>query len=250
MTVMTRELPPSSTGTRSAIVAYGLLAYASFHAVFLYLIAFLADAPVPYTVDGTARLSTGTALAVDLGLIALFGVQHTIMARPAFKRWWTRIIPEPMERSTFVFATVGVLAIIITNWSPIAGQVWRAEAPWLRTLLWGVQGMGWGTLVLSTFLIDHWELFGVRQVLAHHRGEPIPEKTFRSPFLYRFSRHPMMIGILIAFWATPNMTLGHLVFAAGFTVYVMMGVRIEERDLVATLGDEYRDYQERVPRFL
>ncbi len=250
MTATIRDLPQSSIGTRSAIVVYGLLAYASFHAIFLYLIAFLANAPVPYTVDGNATHSTGFALAIDVGLIALFGLQHSVMARPAFKHWWTRIIPEPMERSTFVFATVAILAITVTNWAPMAGQVWSAQTPWLRILLWTVQGLGWGTLVWSTFLIDHWELFGVRQVLAHLRGEPLPEKSFRAPALYRVSRHPMMIGVLIAFWCTPDMTVSRLVFAAGFTVYVLIGVHLEERDLVASLGDEYRRYQERVRRFL
>jgi protein-S-isoprenylcysteine O-methyltransferase Ste14 len=235
---------------RSATLAYGLAAYASFHACFLYLIFFLADAPLPYTVENGTQLPWAAALGLNLVLISLFAVQHTVMARPAFKQAWTRIVPEPIERSTFVVATVACLTVIMLFWAPIGGHLWHVQAPWVRTLLWCVQGAGWGTVVWSTFLIDHWELFGVRQVLCHYRGTPLPGKSFRTPSLYRFVRHPMMVGMLLALWSTPDMTYSRLVFSAGFTVYILLGVRIEERDLVAALGEDYRRYQQSVPRLM
>lgn len=235
---------------RSAVVAYGLLAYASFHACFAYLILFVNDGPVPFTLaSGTPRPLVG-ALAIDVGLVALFALQHTVMARPAFKRAWTRLVPEPIERSTFVFASVACLALMMAGWAPVPGRIWHVETPALRAALWALQGVGWLTLVVSTFLLDHWELFGVRQVFAHGRGTSLPDKTFRTPLLYRVVRHPMMVGVLIGFWATPDLGSSRLVLAAAMTLYVLFGVRIEERDLVATLGDEYRRYQQRVPRLL
>lgn len=241
---------PRSRLGRDAMLAYGLLAYASFHACFLYLILFLNHAPVPYTLESGASRPLGTALAIDVGLVALFALQHTVMARPAFKRVWTRVVPEPIERSTFVFATVACLAAVMTLWSPIGGGVWHVETPALRAALWALQGAGWLTLVASTFLMDHWALFGVRQVVAHHRGASMPEKAFRMPLLYRVVRHPMMAGMLVGFWATPDMTANRVVIAAAFTLYVLVGIRVEERDLVAALGDDYRRYQQRVPRLL
>jgi protein-S-isoprenylcysteine O-methyltransferase Ste14 len=235
---------------RDAILAYGLLAYASFHACFLYLILFLNDALVPVTLDSGPPRPLGIALALDAALVGLFALQHTVMARGSFKRTWTRIVPAPIERSSYVFATVAVLAVLMWAWAPIPGALWHVEASAPRVALWVLQGAGWLTLVASTFLMDHWGLFGVRQVLAHHRGVPLPEKEFRTPLLYRFVRHPMMVGLLVAFWATPDMTASRLVFAALFSAYVWVGIRIEERDLVATLGDDYRRYQQRVPRLL
>jgi protein-S-isoprenylcysteine O-methyltransferase Ste14 len=239
-----------STIGRIATLSYGLAAYASFHACFLYLILFLADAPLPYTVESGTTLPWAVALGLDLALVSLFAVQHTIMARPAFKRAWSRIVPEAVERSTFVVATVACLAVIMLFWAPITGQLWHVQTPWLRTLLWCLQGVGWGTVVWSTFLIDHWELFGVRQVISHYRGTPLPPKSFRTPSLYRYVRHPMMVGMLLAFWSTPDMTFSRLVFSAGFTVYILLGVRIEERDLVEALGEDYRRYQQSVPRLM
>jgi protein-S-isoprenylcysteine O-methyltransferase Ste14 len=239
-----------NTLSRTVILAYGLAAYASFHAVFLYLILFLADGPVPHTVETGASHQLGVAIAIDAALVALFGLQHTVMARPAFKLWWTRIIPASMERSTFVVATVACLAVIMTGWAPINGLMWDVQTPVLRMALWGLQGLGWGTVVWSTFLLDHWELFGVRQVIAHFQGRELPETPFRTPSLYRFVRHPMMAGMLLALWAAPEMSWSRVVFAAAFTTYVMFGIRIEERDLVVSLGEDYRRYQERVPRLL
>jgi len=239
-----------STPARLAMLLYGFFAYAAFNACFLYLIFFLADAPLPYTVETGAQLAWPSALAVDVALVVLFGVQHTIMARPAFKRAWARIVLEPIERSSFVLATVACLTVIMLFWTPIAGHLWHVQAPWLRMLFWCVQGVGWGTVLWSTFLIDHWELLGVRQVIAHFRGTPLPSKSFQTPVLYRYVRHPMMLGMLLAFWSTPDMTFSRLAFAAGFSVYILLGVHIEERDLVEALGDDYRRYQQRVPQLL
>jgi len=230
------------------MLLYGLLAYASFHAVFLYLILFLADVVVPYTVDGNPALPLAQAIPIDAALLALFALQHTIMARPAFKKAWTRIVPEPIERSTFVVATVACLAVIMRFWVPVEGSLWHVESQAGRVALFAMQGVGWITVVWSTFLIDHWELFGVRQVFAQLKGELITSKTFRTPALYQFVRHPMMVGMILGVWATPDMTASRFVFAAGITGYVLLGVRIEERDLVAALGDDYREYQKDVPR--
>lgn len=243
---MTRESTPARLGT----LAYGLFAYASFHAIFLYLILFLADAIVPFSIENGRALPLAQALAIDAMLIALFAVQHTIMARPGFKRAWTRLIPEAMERSTFVLATVACLAVLFRFWVPVEGELWSVEVEGGRVVLYTLQALGWATLVWSTFLIDHWELFGVRQVIAHFQGKTIPSKTFKTPMLYGFVRHPMMVGVLLGFWATPDMTMSRFVFAVGFTCYVVLGIRIEERDLVIALGDDYRRYQERVPSLL
>jgi len=239
-----------STPARLVMLVYGFLAYAAFIACFLYLVFFLADAPLPYTVESGVRVGWPLALTIDLALLALFGVQHTIMARSGFKRAWTRILPEPIERSTFVLATVVCLTVIMLFWSPIAGHLWQVEAPWLRGLLWCVQGVGWVMVLASSFLIDHAELFGVSQVIAHLRGTPLPSRPFQTPLLYRYVRHPMMLGMLLALWSTPELTFSRLAFATGFTVYILLGVRIEERGLVETLGDDYRRYQRRVPQLL
>jgi protein-S-isoprenylcysteine O-methyltransferase Ste14 len=241
---------PENRCARSAVLAYGLVAYASFHASFLALILFANDLLAPFPLSGGEAQPLGHALAVDCSLIGLFAVQHTVMARRGFKRAWTRIVPRPIERSTFVLTTAACIAAILAGWVPISGTVWRVEAPALRAALWLLQGAGWLVLVASTFAIGHWELFGVRQVLAYARRAPSPPKAFRTPLLYRFVRHPMMLGFLIGFWSTPEMSAGHLALALGFSAYLLVGIRIEERDLVATLGDDYRRYQQRVPRLI
>ncbi len=224
---------------------YAGAAYALFLAVSVWLVGFVGDYPLPRTIDAGPPTPLVQAIAVDLLLIALFGLQHSVMARPVFKRAWTRLVPEPMERSTYVLATSLVLALVLWQWRPVAAPViWeirqRAGVVSMTALVW----IGWGVLVLSTWLIDHFELFGLRQAWAHLRGRTPEPLGFVTPVLYRHVRHPIYLGFLIAFWATPRMTLGHLLFAAGFSVYILVGIRYEERDLVDRFGDRYRRYRE------
>ena len=250
----TRELQQAEAGStagaaRLPVLAYGVTTYALFQVVFLYLIAFVVNL-VPYSVDRGVAAPVTTAVAIDVALIVLFAVQHTIMARGPFKAWLTRYIPEPAERSTFVLVTCLVLIPLYVFWRPIPTVVWDVEATALRAAVWAVCGAGWLLLLVATFMVDHFDLFGLRQVWLHFRGRPYTPPPFMTRGAYRYVRHPIMVGILIGFWVTPTMTVGHLLFAAGFTVYIWMGLRFEERDLVRHLGDAYRRYQEIVPKLL
>ncbi len=236
---------------RLLMTLYGVVTYALFLATFLFLVGFVGNLPLPRTIDGGPVVPAGEATLVDLALIALFGVQHSVMARPAFKRWWTRFVPEPIERSTYVLAASAMLALIFWQWRPIVEPVvWdlgrTAGGIALDALFW----IGWAVLLVSTFLINHFELFGLRQVYARLVGRSLPTPAFRTPLLYRHVRHPIYLGFLIAFWATPRMTAGHLLFAVGCTLYILVGIRFEERDLVAHLGDRYRRYREQVGMLL
>ena len=223
---------------------YAVAAYAFFFAVFLLLVGFVGNLPLPVTIDVGRAAPAGEAAAVDLLLIALFGVQHSVMARPAFKQWWTRLVPAPVERSTFVLAASLVLALLMWQWRPITSpDVWRAQGG-LATALGALSWAGWGVVLLSTFLINHFELFGLRQAFVSLLGRVIPSQEFRTPLLYKHVRHPIYLGFLIAFWATPRMTPGHLLFAIGCTVYILIGIWFEERDLVAHFGERYRRYRE------
>ncbi|QDU66841.1 methyltransferase family protein [Engelhardtia mirabilis] len=233
---------------RIATLAYGLTAYTLFFGTFLYLIAFVVGLPqVPFTLDGAPVTSTGLALAIDVALVALFGIQHAIMARPAFKRRWTKLVPASIERSTFMVATCVCLALIFTQWRALPGTVWSVENQALAIGLWSLNGLGWGMVLLSTFLIDHFDLFGLRQTWLAFRGRQYTAPRYVERSLYRVVRHPLMLGMLIAFWATPVMSVSHLMFSLTFTGYVLIGTRIEERTLVELHGEDYRDYARRVP---
>jgi methanethiol S-methyltransferase len=250
------SVPPTRHSSRPTMhrylmTLYAVATYAFFLLVFLFLIGFVGNFPLPRTIDGGASVPLGEAVAIDLALIVLFGIQHSVMARPAFKRWWTRIVPEPIERSTYVLAAASMLAVIFWQWRPIAEPiVWnveqRAAAFALDALFW----VGWGILLLATFLINHFELFGLHQVYSSLLGRRRLVQEFRTPLLYRHVRHPIYLGFLIAFWATPRMTAGHLLFAAGCTIYILVGIWFEERDLVAHLGDRYLRYREQVGMLL
>ena len=248
--------------SRALMLAYAVLAYAFFLAVFLLLVAFVGDLPLPSavavwsdrslssavpvwrTVDSGPGGSASAAVLVDLALVALFGVQHSVMARPAFKRRWTRVVPPPMERSTYVLAATLAVALLMWQWRPIAEPVvWRAAPGVASALLTTFFWAGWAVVLLSTWLLDHYELFGLRQACAHLRGRAVPTQAFRTPLLYRRVRHPLYLGFVIAFWATPRMTAGHLLLAAAFTVYIVVGIWFEERDLVAQFGERYRLYR-------
>jgi protein-S-isoprenylcysteine O-methyltransferase Ste14 len=230
---------------------YGVAVYAFFLATFTYAIGFIGNLYVPKSIDSGAAAPLAQALLVDVALLGVFAVQHSVMARRAFKRWWTRIVPPAVERSTYVLAAILALALLLWQWRPIAEPVlWRVENAAAAKALWAVYWLGWGVLLLSTFLINHFELFGLRQVLARMSGRQLPEPQFRTPFFYRYVRHPIYLGFVLAFWAAPVMTAGHLLFAAGATGYILVGIWFEERDLVAQFGDTYRRYRDQVGMLL
>ena len=232
---------------RTACLAIAAICYAAFFAAFLYLIGFVAALPqLPTNVDKGLSAAPLTAALIDMGLIALFGVQHSVMARQGFKRGWTRIVPPPVERSVFCLASAAVLVAMFALWHPIAGSVWSVENQALRIALWALSGVGWAILLLSTFLINHFELFGLVQAWRHFRGQEAAPPKFVTPFFYRYVRHPLYSGFVIAFWATPEMTYSHLLLAAGFTAYILIGVWHEERDLVGQFGDDYLAYRRKV----
>jgi protein-S-isoprenylcysteine O-methyltransferase Ste14 len=230
---------------------YGAAAYVFFLCTFLYAIAFIGNVFVPRTIDSGAAVPLVEALVVNLALLGLFAVQHSVMARRSFKRWWTQIVPPAVERSTYVLAATLALALLIWQWRPIAEPViWRVENPVAVQALWAVFWLGWAVLLLATFLINHFELFGLRQVFSRLIGREIPEAEFRTPFIYRYVRHPIYLGFILGMWAAPVMTAGHLLFAAGGTGYILIGIWFEERDLVAQFGEQYRRYRDQVGMLL
>jgi protein-S-isoprenylcysteine O-methyltransferase Ste14 len=232
---------------RVAPLVYGVASYLIFFATFGYAIGFVGDFLVPKTIDTRPRVPMAEALVVDMLLLALFAVPHSVMARPGFKRRWTRLVPPPVERSTYVLVSSLLLALVFWQWHPLPGVVWDARASAARTTLSGLFGAGWLVVLISTFLIDHFDLFGLRQVYLYATGRPYTPPRFRTTALYRVVRHPIMLGFVVAFWATPRMTWGHLLFAALTTVYILIGVRLEERDLRAAFGRRYEAYSRRVP---
>jgi protein-S-isoprenylcysteine O-methyltransferase Ste14 len=235
---------------RVLTVGYGAAAYLLFLGTLLYTVGFLAGVGVPKDVDDGPVGPAWLAVLVDAALLTLFAAQHSVMARPWFKRWWTRVVPESLERSTYVLVATGAVALLLWQWRPLPETVWSVPAGWGRAVLWTLYGAGWAVLVLSTFLLGHLDLFGLRQVLDRARGRRYAEPRFRTPLLYRVVRHPLMVGFLISFWAAPDMSAGRLLFAVAGTGYIMVGVRLEERDLRRQLGEPYRQYAERVPRFV
>lgn len=233
-----------------ASLAYAITCYAAFLAVFTYFILFSVGIIVPKTVNDGPALPVMLTLTLDFGLLLLFAVQHTIMARPVFKEQWTKHIPPAAERSTFVLFASVCLALLVIGWAPLPGELWRADNPIAVVLLWSVCAGGWLLLLLSTFLIDHFELFGLKQGWLRARGAERAETAFKTPALYRVVRHPMMLGFLLGFWATPHMTVSRFVLASGMTLYILVGIAFEERDLVRRFGDHYRRYQRTVPKLI
>lgn len=234
---------------RFFIMAYGVTAYALFLGVFLYAIGFIGGFLTPTTLDGPLSGSLATAIAINLGLSLLFGLQHSVMARPAFKAMLTKIIPEPMERSTYVLATNLVMLLLFWQWRPMGMLVWTIENAALQTVIWTLYGFGWLTVFVTTLLINHFDLFGLRQVWLYFRGKPYTPLNFVTPGPYKLVRHPLYIGWLMAFWCTPHMGAAHLIFAIGMTAYILIAIQFEERDLV-NHHPAYADYQRRVPMLL
>jgi protein-S-isoprenylcysteine O-methyltransferase Ste14 len=231
--------------SRTANLLFAILAYAIFFATFLYLIVFVGDfAFAGRTVDVGPAAPLAAAVVIDVALIALFGVQHSVMARQGFKRWWTRVIPAPAERSVYVLMASAALIILMSLWRPIDSIVWNVSTPTLASLIWVLFWIGWFTVLLSTFLINHFELFGLQQAWFHWRGRQAEPPKFRTPLFYKWIRHPLYLGFFLAFWATPEMTAGHLLLAAGVSVYMLIAIRYEERDLIDLFGKDYEDYRE------
>jgi protein-S-isoprenylcysteine O-methyltransferase Ste14 len=243
--------------SRAASLLFAIFAYAIFFATFLYLIVFVGDFTFAHrTVNVGPAADPIFAALFDVVLIALFGVQHSVMARQGFKRWWTGIVPPPIERSVYVLATSAVLVILFLGWRPIDAIIWNVSSmshPAVYDLIFGLFWVGWLTVLLSTFLINHFELFGLQQAWFHARGRKAEPPKFRQPFLYKMVRHPLYVGFFLAFWATPQMTVGHLLLAVGVSVYMLIAIRYEERDLIGYFGEDYENYRQRVgmlvPRF-
>lgn len=231
---------------RALILLYGIACYAVFFAVFLYAIGFIGNFVVPKTMDSPRDVAFGTALAVNLGLLGLFAVQHSVMARPAFKNWWTRFVPVAAERSTYVLFSSLALIALFWFWQPMGGIIWNVEAPAAVTTIHVIYALGWALLLYSTFLINHFDLFGLRQVWLHAAGRPYTTLQFKTPWLYQQVRHPLYVGWLMIFWATPTMTVAHLVFAVMTTAYILVAIQFEEHDLVDA-HPEYAEYRRRVP---
>ena len=233
--------------SRAAALVFSIVCYAIFFATFLYLIVFVGDfAFATLTVNTGPESPPAIAALIDVALIALFGLQHSIMARPAFKRWWTRFVPPPIERSVYVLSASIVLMILFLCWRPIDAIVWNVGNPLLADAIWAIFWIGWLTVLLSTFLINHFELFGLQQTWFNLRGRQAAAPQLRQPFFYRWVAHPLYAGFFLAFWAAPQMTVGHLLLALGLSIYMLIAIRYEESDLTDLFGDDYRRYRANV----
>ncbi|HSE13720.1 MAG TPA: isoprenylcysteine carboxylmethyltransferase family protein [Rudaea sp.] len=235
---------------RFIVFLYGIGCYVVFFATYLYAIGFVANVFVPRTMDGPPKAGFANSLIIDLALLLLFALQHSVMARPRFKDWWTRYIPEPAERSTYVLASSLALIALFVHWHPLGGTVWSVQDPRVVTALYGLCAFGWLLVLVATFLINHFDLFGLRQVWLFLHGLPYRPVGFRMPIAYRIVRHPLYLGFLFAFWATPTMTATHLLFAVATTAYILVAIQLEERDLIASLGEAYGEYRRHVPMLI
>ncbi|WP_372784191.1 methanethiol S-methyltransferase [Phenylobacterium sp.] len=234
---------------RLTVFIFGVASYVVALAVFVYAMGFLGGFLTPTSLDGAPQGSLAQALAIDLALLVVFSIQHSGMARPAFKRWWTRIIPAPAERSAYVLISSLAMIALFVAWRPIGGVVWETQGL-ARAIVIGLYVFGWALLFLATFLINHFDLFGLAQVWRQLRGLPTGAPQFHEPALYKLVRHPIYVGWLTIFWAAPTMTVAHLIFAVGTTVYILVAIQLEERDLIDEFGGTYRDYKRRTPMLI
>ena len=235
---------------RIATFIYGVISYLLFLGTFLYAIGFIGNLVVPKSIDSGRTGPLSEALLIDAALLTLFAVQHSLMARPWFKRAWTRLVPKPAERSTYVLLSSVALLLLFWQWQPIGGVVWTVEQPVIRMVIYALYATGWLLVLISTFLINHFDLFGLRQVFLFLIGRPYTQLKFGTPILYRHVRHPLYLGWLFAFWSTPVMTVAHLVFAIATTAYIFVAIQLEEKDLMNTFGEDYRRYKKSVPMII
>lgn len=229
--------------------SYGVISYAIFFVTFLYAIGFVGNFAVPKAIDGIPEVSLGAALLINTLLLGVFAIQHSVMARPTFKTWWTRIVPVEIERSTYVLLSSVALIALFAFWQPMGGVVWNITNPAGQVVLYSLFGFGWGLVLVATFLINHFDLFGLRQVTLQLVNKPYTNLQFNTPWLYRYVRHPLYVGWFFAFWATPTMTMTHLVFAVATTAYILIAIQLEERNLIE-VHPEYRAYREQVPMII
>jgi protein-S-isoprenylcysteine O-methyltransferase Ste14 len=232
------------------VLLYGVISYLLFFGTFLYAFGFVGNILVPKSIDGAPQVPLAQAIVVNALLLSLFALQHSIMARPAFKNWWTKIIPEPAERSTYVLLSSLCLILLVWQWQPMGGFIWRVEASAAKTILTVLFITGWLIVLWSTFMINHFDLFGLRQVWFYFLGKKYEPLRFRIPFFYKYVRHPLYLGWLIAFWATPVMSAAHLLFAALTTGYILTAIKFEEKDLITHFGDKYSNYKRLVPKII
>lgn len=236
--------------SRILAFVYGVVSYLIFFVTFLYAIGFVGNLIVPKSIDSGPAVPLIEALLIDAVLLAVFALQHSVMARPRFKKWWTKFVPPPIERSTYVLLASLALILLFWQWRPIPTVVWHVANAFVAYLLVAIFFLGWATVLIGTSLINHFDLFGLRQVYLYQRGAEYTELGFRTPFLYKIVRHPIMLGFIMAFWATPHMTLGHLVFTIATTAYILIAIQLEERDIVSVHGTAYEDYRKQVSMLL
>lgn len=229
---------------------YGIFAYIIFLATFLYAVGFIGNFIVPKSIDSPLQESLGKALLIDLALLGVFAIQHSLMARQGFKEWWTKFVPQPIERSTYVLFSSLALIVLFWQWHPIGGIVWNVQNSAGRIIILSLFALGWLLVLFSTFVINHFDLFGLRQVYMYWQGQEYEPLKFSTPGLYKVVRHPLYLGWLLAFWSTPTMAITHLIFALVTTVYILIAVRLEERDLLNYYGETYADYCRRVPMLI
>jgi methanethiol S-methyltransferase len=230
---------------RAFAVLYGVIAYAVFFLTFLYAIGFVGGLLVPKAIDSGEPASLAPAVLINVALLGVFAVQHSLMARPAFKRWWTKFVPPPVERSTYVLLASLALILLFWQWRPLTQTIWTVTGVWAQ-VLWVVFGLGWVLVLTSTFLINHFDLFGLKQVWDYRARREAPPPEFKTPWFYKTVRHPLYLGFILAFWATPTMTVGHLLFALATTAYILIAIQLEEHDLIAVFGEQYANYRKRV----